>query len=230
MKTLHTALHLPCRVAFIACAVFFLWSLQSACLAASVRTSVFPGTNSESWESYQFGQLPDAPLPFLGGLGTIYEASPSHDMLIYQETYSFGTGPVSFGLGPFPARAADGNHGFGNSLGSGIQGVITLTKAATAFGGYWASASVITPIAFQFLDADGGLVGNDSFIYSRPNNNGTLEWIGWEFSSPVRQILYGGTFIVNDSLRFNLVPEPSACILACACILPLLLKRTRSMR
>lgn len=77
--------------------------------------------------------------------------------------------------------------------------MITLTKAA----------SNSTPIVFQFLDGDGAIVGSDSFFYSRPNNNGTLEWVGWQFSSPVRQILYGGTFIVNDSLQFNLIPESS---------------------
>jgi hypothetical protein len=117
-----------------------------------------------------------------------------------------------FGLGSYAARSHDGTQGYGTSLAYGTTR-IDFASPVSQFGGYWASASTTIPIMFSFYNAQGSLVGTDSVLYSAPNNNGTPEWFGWNSVVGISRIDYSGSWVVNDSLRFTNVPEPSSATL-----------------
>jgi uncharacterized Zn-binding protein involved in type VI secretion len=66
---------------------------------------------------------------------------------------------------------------------------ISFSQPVSAFGAYWGSgincpygdaASILT-----FQDVNGNVIGSDSFFYE---GNGTLEWHGYAFATPVKTI------------------------------------------
>jgi hypothetical protein len=137
----------------------------------------------------------------MNGKATISGGNP----FIWKTTERFGQSG-GLGLGAFTAKAHDGIHGYTTSQQNGTA-QIDFKVAVTDFGGYWAHAvgfaEVRPPTTFSFFNSHGGLVGSETFSYSRPNNNGTLEWQGWHFSEPVSRISYSGDWVANDSLRIS---------------------------
>jgi hypothetical protein len=164
----------------------------------------------ETFEEYNRAQVSDwhyVPLSIFSGSATI---SGPHAYIWLNGT-QLGY-PGTFGLGPYNARAHDGNQGYGNSISYGTT-TVTFDSPINAFGGYWGCASTTTPIVFDFYDPSGTLVGTQSVLYSAPNQDGTLQWFGWNSSVPIARIDYSGTWVVNDSLRLQAVPEPATLLL-----------------
>ncbi|MBK1884237.1 hypothetical protein JIN85_17590 [Luteolibacter pohnpeiensis] len=188
--------------------------LISGPLTAATVTSIqsvqpFSGTSSESWEDFPTGFFTDSTpgtVSILGGAGTVTGSS----LAIW---ISGRFGPDNFGLGPFTAMTHDGFRGFGKS--SSIDDVsMDFLTPITAFGGYWGIGSTTRPLGLQFFNSEGTLVGTTEFYYSRPNNDGTLEWHGWQLSEPASRVEFsGGGFFVNDALQVVSVPEPHVAIL-----------------
>ncbi len=169
----------------------------------------FSGDALETFEEFPLGIITTQPLTIFGGRATI---SGSYEF-IWKTASTLGT-PFGFGLGPFDAQAYDGTHGYGTSLAYGTT-QITFSSPVTDFGGYWGSAvTPLIPTTFDFYGSGGTLIGTSSFTYSSPNNNGTLEWHGWHSDVPIYSMDYSGGWVVNDSLRLTLVPEPSSLALA----------------
>jgi hypothetical protein len=174
--------------------------------------SEFAGEATESWESYSRANvsgLVNTPLPIFGGKGTI---SGQNEYIWITQYGIADPNTGGFGLGGFAARAHDGTQGYGTSL-SYATSRITLVSPAFAFGGYWGTDYPSNPIHFAFYDSQGALIGSDDRPYTAPNQNGTLEWFGWQSTTPISRIDYSGPFVVNDSLRIGAVPEPSTCLL-----------------
>ena len=169
----------------------------------------FTGSAVETFEELSRANvsgLQNVQVPIFSGLATI--AGPNE--------YIWLNGPLgypgTFGLGPYSARAHDGNQGYGTSLSYGTS-TITFSVPVSDFGGCWGCASTTTPIVFTFYDRLGASIGTQSVVYSAPNQDGTLEWFGWDSSVPIGRIEYSGTWVVNDSLRLQIVPEPGCALL-----------------
>ena len=171
-----------------------------AFISANVRADVFRsppflGSDQETWDNSDSAQ--NLPLAF-DGLATL-----SAGVFIYA-----GPNPYfipGFGLGSYPARTQSGLFGLGKAYESSTPVTITFNHPIIAFGGYWAATTGYTSpyehlIQFHFIDANGFFVGADFVVYSEPNHDGTLEWIGWSFSHPVSRIEYIANYVANDSL------------------------------
>lgn len=177
--------------------------------AASIQSiDPFDGTLTENWESFSPSFLTGSTkgtVSILGGAGNI----TGSDLAIWIPGQF---GPNHFGLGPFTAKTFDGSRGFGKS--SSVADVsMDFAIPIIAFGGYWGISTTSDPVGLRFLDKDGSIIGETQFYYSRPNNDGTLEWHGWKITQPVSRVEFlGGQFFVNDSLRVTTVPEPSVLV------------------
>ena len=190
----------------------------------STVSAEFSGSAIETFEEYSRAQVSDwnyVPLSIFSGLATI---SGPHAYIWLNGT-QLGY-PGTFGLGPYNARAHDGNQGYGNSISYGTT-TVTFAAPIGAFGGYWGCASTTTPIVFTFYAPSGTLIGTQSVVYSAPNQDGTLQWFGWNSSVPIGRIDYSGTWVVNDSLRLQAVPEPASPVLVSTGVVVLAFARKR---
>jgi hypothetical protein len=178
-------------------------SVWSHSLRAGITSIIdpFSGDMVETWEEFPVAN-PGSPVMIFGGQATISGDNP----FVWMTTYSLGT-PGGLGLGPFPARASDGTHGYVTSVSPGAAR-ITFQLPVTDFGGYWGYAVEYPAAIFNFYDSQGLLIGSENFNYSSPNNDGTLQWQGWHSTVPIASVSYSGHWVANDSLRIALVPEP----------------------
>src|SRR5437660_1266628 len=66
---------------------------------------------------------------------------------------------------------------------------ISFSQPVSAFGAYWGSGINCSfgdaPSILTFQDVNGNVIGSDSFFYE---GNGTLEWHGYAFDTPVKTI------------------------------------------
>jgi hypothetical protein len=199
-------------------------TLTAATVASIQSVGPFSGMLSESWENFPVGFFTSSTpgtVSILGGAGTVTGSN-----LVIWIPARFG--PNHFGLGPFTAMTHDGSRGFGKS--SSIDDVsMAFITPITAFGGYWGISSATRPIELQFFNSEGTLVGTTEFSYSRPNNDGTLEWHGWQLSEPASRVEFsGGGFFVNDALQVVSVPEPNVPVMVALFCLARLSVRTRT--
>jgi hypothetical protein len=162
----------------------------------------FTGSAVETWEEFPVAN-PGSPATIFGGQATISGDNP----FVWMTTFVLGT-PGGLGLGPFPARAFDGTHGYTTSVSPGTAR-ISFQSPVADFGGYWGYAVGYPAASFMFYDSEGALIGSESFTYTSPNNNGTLQWHGWHSTLPISSVEYTGHWVANDSLRISVVPEPS---------------------
>lgn len=182
--------------------------LSQSILGPSVQADItriarpFTGDFMETWEGFPVAN-PGSPLPIFSGLATISGENP----FVWMTTFSLAM-PGGLGLGPFPARAIDGTHGYVTGVSPGI-GRVDFQSPVTHFGGYWGYAVGYPAAAFSFYNSQGSLIGSKSFTYTAPNNNGTLEWQGWHSTVPISSVEWTGHWVANDSLRITVVPEPA---------------------
>lgn len=175
-------------------------------------TSVAPfiGDHSETWEEFGISDLPSGTV-ILGGIATI-------------------TGPKMVTGRPFfmcsvYARPSDGQIFMDQDRPNDLL-VISFSQPVSAFGAYWGSgvgcqgfpdaATVLT-----FRDEAGNVIGSDSFFYEDRAGNGSLEWHGYQFDTPVKTITrtadddkegvaVDGLQIVLASATATATPTPSA--------------------
>lgn len=188
------------------------WGRTAAAALVDRVDAPFEARSVETWESFpraQVSGLRDVELPIFGGAATI--SGPNEYVYLYRPGLPLAY-PETFGLGPFNAKTHEGEWGYGTSLNLGTSR-ITFAEPVLDFGGFWASSSDTRPIEFRFYDAAGAEVGRDEILYTRPNNDGTLQWQGWRFAVPVSRVQYTGEWVVQDSIRFGAVPEPAAASL-----------------
>ena len=179
----------------------------------------------ETWESFPHERLTDPEI----GTASVFEGKATAagtELVIYTPGES---GPGHFGLGPFTAKVHDGNQGFGMSSTAGYV-TFSFEEPVTMFGGFWGIASAQRPVTVTFRDADRKVVADTEFFYSRPNDDGTLEWHGWAIDEPVSHIEIAGAFFVGDSLRAHPIPEPSALHMVGVALLAAANLRKRSGR
>ena len=190
--------------------LFFILLVGRAPAQLQSLPNAFLGNATETFEELSRDNvqaLQNVQVPIFSGLATI--SGPN------EYTWLNGTQlgyPGTFGLGPYNARAHDGNQGYGTGVAYGTSR-ITFSVPTGEFGGYWGCASTTTPMIFSFYDPQGGFIGSQSVVYLAPNNDGTLEWFGWQSSAPIGRVEYSGTWVVNDSLRLTLVLEPNCALL-----------------
>lgn len=181
--------------------------------AQIIRVSPFLGTDQENWESLQVGPQTSYSSPTMSAFAGMAEFGSPH-LSIYRTAESFYE-PGGFGLGPYMAKTESGLLGLGKGAEMSPPVTISFTRPIETFGGYWAAISGQShAIFFRFFDSNASLVGVDTFVYSEPNRDGTLEWAGWAFSRPVSKIEYTAWYVVNDSLRvITIVPEPNTLMI-----------------
>jgi hypothetical protein len=188
--------------------LFLIPDRSSSATVVTSLGSEFTSPLTETWESFPLDFLTNhipTSVPILNGGASAKGAS-----LV---TYIPGVfGPGHFGLGPFTAKVHDGKQGFGVSS-SQASVTFSFAEPIIRFGGFWGISSDTQPVKVTFLDADDEVLGTTEFFYSRPNNDGTLEWHGWQISTPVTKVTMSGAFFVNDALRVTQVPEPSSAVL-----------------
>jgi hypothetical protein len=68
---------------------------------------------------------------------------------------------------------------------------IFFSQPVSAFGAYWGSGYGCSPFqdaatVLTFQDVNGNVIGSDSFLYQ--GGDGTLEWAGYAFATPVKTI------------------------------------------
>lgn len=210
--------------ALICFALMTVLNLTLPTHAGIFSTGVFTGQYSETWESFDnFGNynaisyLPSN-TAILGGIAKIVHPK----MVIYEEA-----DPVGYGLGSSGdyAQVSDGIKGMGLDNSQFAPNVDTTARInfltpIFAFGGYWGGetgqwAPDPAPIEVKFFDLSNNLIGTDTFFYTRSLQfDGQLEWHGWQSTEAIGAIEYTGSFVVNDGLQANTVPEPnSLCIL-----------------
>jgi hypothetical protein len=194
--------------------------------AAVERQPEFVGELTETWESFSRSEvyaLRDVQLPIFGGAATI---TGEHEFIWISQIGVAEPNLGGFGLGSNAARSHDGVQGYGTSLAEGSTEIV-IPAPVLRFGGYFGAAEGTGPIRFSFYNAGGGLIGTDSFTYTRAGIDGVLEWAGWQSTVPIGRVEYSGGWVVNDSLRISNVPEPSITwfIVAGAAFLPLLWRR-----
>jgi len=159
----------------------------------------FTGTYSESFES--FPDYFQQGLPETSGImgGFAFISSAHHNMAVYNPS----AGAI-WGLGTILAGVSDGLQGLGlNSADDSLT--INFSSPVTGFGGYFAAdnyAGMSPLLTFNFSDGNSG-----SYYYSDPN--GTLAWVGWDFSVGVNSVMIGGNFFAVDGLQAT-VPEPTS--------------------
>jgi len=136
------------------------------------RVPPFVGTHSETWERFGFRGIPNG-TSILGGIATIsgsaIETAPSFRMC-------FVTG-----------RPIDGMTLMDSDRPSGPL-TIRFSQPVSAFGAYWGSGVNCfgdPPSILTFQDVAGNIIGTDSFRYE---GDGTLEWHGYRFGTPVKTI------------------------------------------
>jgi hypothetical protein len=215
-------LHVP----VVRCALYLALALSPA-LRASIITrlsSEFTTPFTETWETFSLGELTNTGsqcIAILGGAAT----ATSTSLVAFNEGPSFTT---QFFLGPFAAKVHDGAQGLGVSSNPADVNFSFDTPVAS-FGGFWGIASMTQPVIVTFYDSHNNSLGQTQFFYSRPNNDGTLEWHGWSIDTPASKIHLEGAFFVNDSLRVISAPEPSCAFLsAFALVAVVLTQRYRS--
>jgi len=195
----------------VLCAGLSLLLLSGQAFAQlSAIPTEFTGSATETFEELSrvnVQALVNVEVPIFSGLATI--SGPNEYIWLNGTQLGY---PGTFGLGYYNARAHDGNQGYGTSLAYATSR-ITFNTPISGFGGYWGCASTTTPMVFAFYDANGASIGSASVVYSAPNHDGTLEWFGWQSSVPIGRIEYSGTWVVNDSLRLQVVPEANCAVL-----------------
>ncbi|MFZ3373976.1 MAG: hypothetical protein WA183_00295 [Chthoniobacterales bacterium] len=152
----------------------------------------FVGTNSETWEEFPIHAIPSG-TSILGGIAMISDQNLEID------------GPQMFtlcGHGLY-AIPSDGTKFLGAAYPSGPL-TISFSQPVSAFGAYWGGVPLQcegSSIILTFRDANGNVVGSDSFNYE---GNGTLEWHGYTFAIPVKTITRDTDFrigTVTDGLQ-----------------------------
>jgi len=183
--------------------------------AVSPLPAPFSGNALETWEEFSVGFTP-TPLTILNGAATI-----SGPNAVIWRTVTSPQQLWGLSLGSYTAKAFDGTNGFAASA-QGVTARIDFLSPVTDFGAYWASATdwgYTAPIELNFFDSHGASLGEVSFTYSRPGNNGTMEWQGWHSTEPIYAISYKGSWIAIDSVRVTIIPEPCVgltCFTFCA--------------
>jgi elongation factor P hydroxylase len=132
----------------------------------------FVGTNSETWERFGFGHIPNG-TSILGGIATISGSD-------------IETAP-SFQMCAVTGRPRDGTTLMFSDRPSGPL-TISFSQPVSAFGGYWGSGRNCfgdPPSILTFRDVAGNIIGTDSFVYT---GDGTLTWHGYRFGTPVQTI------------------------------------------
>jgi hypothetical protein len=133
----------------------------------------FVGTNSETWERFGINFIPDG-TSILGGIATI-----SGCCMVAEHNF------VMCSVIGVPS---DGTILMEQDRPEELV-IISFSQPVSAFGAYWGSglhcgfgdaASVLT-----FQDVNGNVIGSDMFLYQ---GNGTLQWHGYAFATPVRTI------------------------------------------
>jgi len=175
---------MACLCATIFCLLFALTALVVAktpprtgsTVSQSTQVTTVPpfvGTNSETWERFGVTHIPSG-TSILGGIATIS-----------------GTRMVtatSFRMCSVWGRPSDGTILMDQDRPNDLV-TISFSQPVSAFGAYWGSgfncsfgdaASILT-----FQDVNGNVIGSDSFFYE---GNGTLEWHGYAFATPVKTI------------------------------------------
>jgi hypothetical protein len=152
----------------------------------------FVGTHSETWERFPIQAIPSG-TSILGGIATI--SGPNLEI----------DGPGMFtlcGHGLY-AQPSDGIRLLGAAYPSGPM-TISFSQPVSAFGAYWGGVHLQcegSSIVLTFRDANGNEIGGDSFNYE---GNGTLEWHGYTFATPVKTITRDTDFrigTVTDGLQ-----------------------------
>ena len=179
------------RIPFMAClcaTIFGLLFVLTALVVAKTPTRTgstasqstqvtivppFVGTNSETWERFGVNNIPSG-TSILGGIATI----SGTNMLTAH----------SFIMCSVIGRPSDGTILMDQDRPNDLV-TISFSQPVSAFGAYWGSgidclfgdaASILT-----FQDVNGNVIGSDSFFYE---GNGTLEWHGYAFATPVKTI------------------------------------------
>jgi len=146
-------------------------------VAADTQVTTVPpfvGTNSETWERFGVNSIPSG-TSILGGIATI--SGEDHMVTAHW-----------FQMCSVIGRPSDGVILMGQDRPYDLV-TISFSQPVSAFGAYWGSgidcpfgdaASILT-----FQDVNGNVIGSDSFFYE---GNGTLEWHGYAFATPVKTI------------------------------------------
>jgi hypothetical protein len=132
----------------------------------------FIGTNSENWERFGFGHIPNG-TSILGGIATISGSG-------------IETAP-SFQMCAVTGRPSDGMTLMDSDRPSGPV-IISFSQPVSAFGARWGSGLHCfgdPPSILTFRDEAGNIIGTDSFVYT---GDGTLMWHGYRFGTPVQTI------------------------------------------
>ena len=133
----------------------------------------FVGTNSETWERFGINSIPSG-TSILGGIAMI-----SGCCMLTENRFRMCS---VWGV------PSDGTILMDQDRPNDLV-TISFSQPVSAFGAYWGSgincsfgdaASILT-----FQDVNGNVIGSDSFFYE---GNGTLEWHGYAFATPVKTI------------------------------------------
>ncbi len=185
---------------YLSGAIVLLFSLKAPPAYAQQVTRVPPfiGTHSETWERFGVRSIPGG-TSILGGIATI---SGDH-----MET------ATSFVMCTVIGRPSDGNILMDSDRPTGPL-TIRFSQPVSAFGAYWGSgvgcffgdaSNILT-----FRDVAGNIIGTDSFTYE---GNGTLEWHGYRFGTPVKTITRvasdGREGVAVDGLQATVAASPT---------------------
>ena len=152
------------------CLLFELAPSQSAQV---ITVPPFVGTNSETWERFGINSIPSG-TSILGGIATI-----SGCCMLTENRF-----PMCSVWG----RPSDGTILMDQDRPNDLV-TISFSQPVSAFGAYWGSGINCSfgdaPSILTFQDVNGNVIGSDSFFYE---GNGTLEWHGYAFDTPVKTI------------------------------------------
>lgn len=191
-----------------------LMMVTSRSSADMVSIGPFAGQFTETWEEFpttfdgdEQHNLP-SPASIFGGMATI--ANPKMD--VYQRT---GT-PYYPTLGTSgPAQTSDGIKGM-IAIGFAQPVTIEMTTPVLALGAYWGAwthtvfGTDPAVVSLSFYDDSNQLIGSDSFLYSRSQQqDGMLEWHGWASTVSIKTIVYTSDYPTIDGLQATTVPEPA---------------------
>jgi hypothetical protein len=179
----------------------------------------FTGTHSETWEEFGINNLSSG-TPILGGIATISGTT----MLTESK----------FLMCSVKGKPSDGTLLMDSDRPAGPF-TISFSQPISAFGAYWGSGYrchaccgfADAAIILTFKDANGNIIGSDSFFYS---GDGTLLWRGYAFDTPVKTIIRtagdgqegfatdGMQVTVSNALKISSITRPVTNTVHLSCV------------